>query len=48
MARPVRALRKAMRECEGELRDVTIERLRHAARRLAAAGERDKRERLVW
>lgn len=40
----VRSIRAAMRDRQGELRDVALERMRHAMRRAAAAVERDKRE----
>lgn len=39
----VRAIRAAMRERQGELRDVALERLRHAMRRAAAKLEREER-----
>lgn len=41
----VRAIRRAMRQREGELREVALERMRHAMRRAAA---RIERERLAW
>lgn len=48
MAGPdIRALRKAMREREGELREDACERLHHAARRLAMVAERGRREALA-
>lgn len=40
----VRALRRTMREREGELRAVPMERIRHTMRRVAARVERDRRE----
>lgn len=40
----VRAIRRAMRDREGELRDAALERLRHAMRRAAARLERERRE----
>ena len=42
-----RAIRRAMRRKEGELRDVALERMRHAARRLASLAERERRERFA-
>lgn len=39
----VRAIRRAMREREGELREVALGRLRHAMRRAAARLERERR-----
>lgn len=41
----VRAIRRAMRSREGELREVALERMRHAMRRAAAQVER---ERFAW
>lgn len=43
----VRALRRAMREREGELREIALERMRHAMRRAAARLERERREALA-
>lgn len=39
----VRAIRRAIREREGELRDDACERLRHAARRYAMAASKARR-----
>ncbi|WLJ71175.1 hypothetical protein [Sphingomonas phage Carli] len=41
-------IRAAMRQREGELREIPLERMRHAMRRAAARLERDKREALQW
>lgn len=41
--RGLRPIRNAMRDRQGELREVPIERLRHAMRREAARQEREAR-----
>lgn len=43
-----RALRQSIRERQGELRDATNERVRHAMRRELAALERERREARTW
>jgi hypothetical protein len=43
-SREVTALRRTMREREGELRAVPMERIRHAMRRAAARAARSQRE----
>lgn len=45
--RAAREIRRAMRAKQGELRDVALERMRHAARRLAMLEERERRESLA-
>ncbi len=46
-ATEARAIRRAMRDKQGELRDIALERMRHAARRLAMLAERERRKRFA-